>query len=172
MTKRLCVVLMRAMWVCKKRSAAARAVLYGFEVFLADLEARALLVDGVVQKFGADHTGVGFVIVQFVERELLLHLDAFDHASRHGKQDAVGELLGNFRINVDVSDVDAGRGKIGCRRCLSVRYRSQCADAQDRAHLAIAKIEQRLITRRGRFYNPKGMPWRTFHRLCDRYDTG
>jgi hypothetical protein len=38
------------------------------------------------------------------------------------------------------------------------------------AHLAIAKIEQRLITRRGRFYKPKGMLWRTFHRLCDRYD--
>jgi hypothetical protein len=45
----------------------------------------------------------------------------------------------------------AGRGKIGCRRCLRVRYRSKCADAQDRAHLAIAKIEQCLITRRGRF---------------------
>jgi hypothetical protein len=40
----------------------------------------------------------------------------------------------------------------------------------DRAHLAIAKIERRLITRRGRFYKPKGMLWRTFHRLCDRYD--
>jgi hypothetical protein len=51
-----------------------------------------------------------------------------------------------------------------------VRYRSQCGDAKDRAHLAIAKIEQRLITRRGRFYKPKGMLWRTFHRLCDRYD--
>jgi hypothetical protein len=38
-------------------------------------------------------------------------------------------------------------------------------DAKDRAHLAIAKI-----TRRGRFYKPKGMPWRTFHRLCDRFD--
>jgi hypothetical protein len=49
----------------------------------------------------------------------------------------------------------AGRGKIGCRRCHHVRYRSQCGDAQDRAHLAIAKIEQRLITRRGHFYNPK-----------------
>ena len=60
--------------------------------------------------------------------------------------------------------------KIGCRRCLRVRYRSQCGDAKDRAHLAIAKIEQRLITRRGRFYKPKGMLWRTFHRLCDRYD--
>ena len=36
--------------------------------------------------------------------------------------------------------------------------------------MAIAKIEQRLITRRGRFYKPKGMLWRTFHRLCDRYD--
>jgi hypothetical protein len=61
-------------------------------------------------------------------------------------------------------------GKIGCRRCLRVRYRSQCGDAKDRAHLAIAKIEKRLITRRGRFYKPKGMLWRTFHRLCDRYD--
>ena len=50
-----------------------------------------------------------------------------------------------------------GYGKIGCSRCLRVRYRSQCADAKDRAHLAIAKIEQRLITRRGRFYKPKGM---------------
>jgi hypothetical protein len=64
----------------------------------------------------------------------------------------------------------AGMGKIGCRRCLRVRYRSQCGDAKDRAHLAIAKIERRLITRRGRFYKPKGMLWRTFHRLCDRYD--
>jgi hypothetical protein len=64
----------------------------------------------------------------------------------------------------------AGYGKIGCRRCLRVRYRSQGADAKDRAHLAIAKIERRLITRRGRFYKPKGMLWRTFHRLCDRYD--
>ena len=64
----------------------------------------------------------------------------------------------------------AGYGKIGCRRCLRVRYRSQCGDAKDRAHLAIAKIERRLITRRGRFYKPKGMLWRTFHRLCDRYD--
>jgi hypothetical protein len=36
--------------------------------------------------------------------------------------------------------------------------------------LAIAKVEHRLITRRGRFYKPKGMLWRTFHRLCDRYD--
>lgn len=44
----------------------------------------------------------------------------------------------------------AGRGKIGCRRCLRVRYRSQCGDAKGRAHLAIAKIEKRLITRRGR----------------------
>jgi hypothetical protein len=43
-------------------------------------------------------------------------------------------------------------------------------DAKDRAHLAIAKIEKRLITRRGCFYKPKGMFWRTFHRLCDRYD--
>ena len=51
-----------------------------------------------------------------------------------------------------------------------VRYRSQCGDAKDRAHLAIAKIERRLITRRGRFYKPKGMLRRTFHRLCDRYD--
>jgi hypothetical protein len=49
----------------------------------------------------------------------------------------------------------------------SVRYRSQCGGAKDRAHLAIAKIEQRLITRRGRFYKPQGMLWRTFHRLCD-----
>jgi len=57
-----------------------------------------------------------------------------------------------------------------CRHCLRVRYRSQCGDARDRAHLAIAKIEKRLITRRGRFYKPKGMLWRTFHRLCDRYD--
>jgi hypothetical protein len=64
----------------------------------------------------------------------------------------------------------AGSGKIGCRRCLRVRYRSQCGDAKDRTHLAIAKIEKRLITRRGRFYKPKGMLWRTFHRLCDRYD--
>jgi hypothetical protein len=64
----------------------------------------------------------------------------------------------------------AGAAKIGCRRCLRVRYRSQCGDAKDRAHLAIAKIERRLITRRGRFYKPKGMLWRTFHRLCDRYD--
>jgi hypothetical protein len=64
----------------------------------------------------------------------------------------------------------AGRGKIGCRRCLRVRYRSQCGDAKDRAHLVIAKIERRLITRRGRFYKPKGMPWRTLHRLCDRFD--
>jgi hypothetical protein len=64
----------------------------------------------------------------------------------------------------------AGYGRIGCRRCLRVRYRSQCGDAKDRAHLAIAKIERRLITRRGRFYKPKGMLWRTFHRLCDRYD--
>jgi hypothetical protein len=64
----------------------------------------------------------------------------------------------------------AGYGKIGCRRCLRVRYRSQCGDAKDRAHLAIAKIERRLITRRGRFSKPKGMLWRTFHRLCDRYD--
>ena len=64
----------------------------------------------------------------------------------------------------------AGRGKIGCGRCPGVRYRSQCGDAKDRAHLAIAKIEKRLITRRGRFYKPKGMLWRTFHRLCDRYD--
>jgi len=36
--------------------------------------------------------------------------------------------------------------------------------------LAIAKIEKRLITRRNRFYKPKGMLWRTFHRLCDRYN--
>jgi hypothetical protein len=43
-------------------------------------------------------------------------------------------------------------------------------DAKDRAHLAIANIEERLITLRGRFYKPKGMLWRTFHRLCDRYD--
>jgi hypothetical protein len=64
----------------------------------------------------------------------------------------------------------AGLGKIGCRRCLRVRYRSQCGDAKDRAHLAIANIEKRLITRRGRFYKPKGMLWKTFHRLCDRYD--
>jgi hypothetical protein len=64
----------------------------------------------------------------------------------------------------------AGVGKIGCRRCLRVRYQSQCGDAKDRAHRAIAKIENRLITRRGRFYKPKGMLWRTFHRLCDRYD--
>jgi hypothetical protein len=35
--------------------------------------------------------------------------------------------------------------------------------------LAIAKIEKRLIALRGRFYKPKGMLWRTFHRLCDRY---
>ena len=35
---------------------------------------------------------------------------------------------------------------------------------------ANTKIEQRLITRRGRFYKPKGMLWRTFHRLCNRYD--
>ena len=40
----------------------------------------------------------------------------------------------------------------------------------DRAHRAIAKIERRLITRRGRFYKPKGMLWSTFHRLRDRYD--
>ena len=51
----------------------------------------------------------------------------------------------------------AGRGKIGCRRCLRVRYRSQCGDAKDRAHWAIAKIEKRLITRPGRFYKPKAM---------------
>jgi hypothetical protein len=64
----------------------------------------------------------------------------------------------------------AGRGKIGCQRCLRLRYRSQCGDAKDRAHLAIAKIEKRLITRRGRFHKPKGVLWRMFHRLCDRYD--
>ena len=43
----------------------------------------------------------------------------------------------------------AGRGKIGCQRCLRLRYRSQCGDAKDCAHLAIAKIEKRLITRPG-----------------------
>ena len=64
----------------------------------------------------------------------------------------------------------AGHSKIGCRRCLRVRYRSQCGDGKDRAHLAIAKIERRLIARRGRYDKPKGMLWRTFHRLCDRYD--
>ena len=40
---------------------------------------------------------------------------------------------------------------------LRIRYRSQCGDAKDRAHLAIAKIEKRLITRRGRFYKPKAI---------------
>ena len=74
------------------------------------------------------------------------------------------------RCNGRARVIFAGYGKIGCRRCLRVRYRSQCGDAKDRAHLAIAKIERRLITRRGRFYKPKGMLWRTFHRLCDRYD--
>jgi len=42
--------------------------------------------------------------------------------------------------------------------------------AKDRAHLAIANIERRLITWRGRFYKPNGMLWSAFHRLCDRYD--
>jgi hypothetical protein len=37
-------------------------------------------------------------------------------------------------------------------------------------HLAIAKLERRLITRRGRFYTPKGMLSRTFHRPRDRHD--
>ena len=74
------------------------------------------------------------------------------------------------RCNGRARVIFAGYGKIGCRRCLRVRYRSQCGDAKDRAHLAIAKIERRLITRRNRFYKPKGMLWRTFHRLCDRYD--
>ena len=64
----------------------------------------------------------------------------------------------------------AGYGKIGCRRCLRVRYRSQSESPEGRAHRAIAKIERRLIKRRGRFYKPKGMLWSTFHRLCDRYD--
>jgi hypothetical protein len=72
----------------------------------------------------------------------------------------------NGRVRV----IFAGYGKIGCRRCRRVRYRSHCGDAKDRAHLAIAKIERRLITWRGRFYKPNGMLWSAFHRLCDRYD--
>ena len=64
----------------------------------------------------------------------------------------------------------AGYGTIGCRRCLQLSYASQSESPRDRADRAIAKIERRLITRRGRFYKPKGMSWRTFHRLCDRHD--
>jgi hypothetical protein len=63
-----------------------------------------------------------------------------------------------------------GRDVIGCRRCLRLSYASQSEAPRDRAHRAIAKIERRLISRRGHFYKPKGMSWRTFHRMCDRYD--
>jgi hypothetical protein len=66
--------------------------------------------------------------------------------------------------------VFAGYGVIGCRRCLPISYASQSEGPRDRAHRAIAKIEGRLITRRGRFYKPKGMSWMAFHSMCDRYD--
>jgi|SoiMethySBSTD1v2_1073268.scaffolds.fasta_scaffold5202963_1 hypothetical protein len=64
----------------------------------------------------------------------------------------------------------AGGDKIGCRGCLQVRYLSQSLSPRDRAHRALNKIEERLVLRRGWFYKPKGMLWRTFRRLCDRYD--
>ena len=51
-----------------------------------------------------------------------------------------------------------------CRRCLGLRYRSQDQTDSDRHFSQAHKLEGRLDGDRDR---PKGMHWRTYHRLLD-----
>ncbi len=67
----------------------------------------------------------------------------------------------------------AGQGRIACRICHGLRYSSQAKSRADRATRAMFKIVRRLDPAQD--INdlppkPKGMHWRTYNRLVDRYE--
>jgi hypothetical protein len=66
----------------------------------------------------------------------------------------------------------AGRRRFACRVCHRLRYSSQAETPADRAIRAMTKIAKRLdptATDIDLPPKPKGMHWRTYERLTDRY---
>jgi hypothetical protein len=61
----------------------------------------------------------------------------------------------------------SGDGYFGCRRCLNLAYASEAEDAISRLWRKTRKLEARLTEDGDR---PKGMHWRTYHRICDQLD--
>ncbi len=67
-----------------------------------------------------------------------------------------------------------GGARFRCRRCHGVRYRSQGETRADRATRGMFKIVQRLYPKaeiNDLPPKPKGMHWRTYERLAERYQT-
>jgi hypothetical protein len=66
-----------------------------------------------------------------------------------------------------------GGRRFRCRRCRQVRYTSQSETGADRATRAMFKIVKRLDPKESCNdlpAKPKGMHWRTYNRLVERYD--
>jgi hypothetical protein len=66
-----------------------------------------------------------------------------------------------------------GGGRFRCRRCRHVRCSSQSETRSDRATRAMFKIVKRLDPQEecnDLPWKPKGMHWRTYNRLVERYD--
>jgi hypothetical protein len=66
-----------------------------------------------------------------------------------------------------------GTWRIACRRCHRVRYLSQRETRSGRANLGMMKIVKRLdrkATCNALPSKPKGMHWRTYERLAERYE--
>src|SRR5262245_54808739 len=66
-----------------------------------------------------------------------------------------------------------GTWRIACRRCYRLRYTTQKETRSGRANLAMFKIVKRLdpeATFNELPPKPKGLHWRTYERLSDRYD--
>jgi hypothetical protein len=67
-----------------------------------------------------------------------------------------------------------GSWRIACRRCHKLRYLTQAETRSSRAIRGMLKIVKRLdpeATYNALPPKPKGMHWRTYDRLADRYDT-
>ena len=66
-----------------------------------------------------------------------------------------------------------GGDRFRCRRCYGLSYSSQAETRADRATRAMFKIVRRLDPEENCNdlpWKPKGMHWRTYHRLAERYE--
>lgn len=67
-----------------------------------------------------------------------------------------------------------GGAVFACRQCHQLAYQSQREGLSDRAARRAERIRKKLDwpagILNGEFDKPKGMHWRTFHRLCQEQD--
>ena len=79
-------------------------VLNGVEVGFERLKAGSLLVDLVIEEGRANDAGVGVVVVQLAQGELLLDLDGLHHPALGGEKNTVRQLTGDLRVYIHVGD--------------------------------------------------------------------